>query len=99
MTHSKTPWEIDWYICEDDDGKELWRVPTKIGPIGVDHNHWAGNHISCEPEEAQHIVKCVNLHDEMVEALEQALGYFVEAGKYGDSYTAELIEKALKRAK
>ncbi len=40
-------WEIDWYVCTDDDsGKELWRVPKAIGPLAPDHDHWASWHIA-----------------------------------------------------
>jgi hypothetical protein len=56
-------WKIDWYVCRADAadviaksakrvGEELWRVPKSIGPLGVDHNHWAGDYIDCTPEEA-----------------------------------------------
>lgn len=38
------PWPIDWYICREGK-KELWRVPRAIGPLSVDHNHWAGNYL------------------------------------------------------
>ncbi len=38
--------KIDWYIMLDDEtGKEAWRVPISIGPLSVEHNHWAGWHL------------------------------------------------------
>lgn len=33
-------------------GDELWRVPKSIGPLWIDHCHWAGYHINCEPADA-----------------------------------------------
>lgn len=44
-------WEINWYICRDDDGKELWRIAESIGPIAIDHNHWAGWHLTGTDQE------------------------------------------------
>ncbi len=63
-------WEIDWYICCADAsdvarspelalGDELWRVPLSIGPISADHNHWAGEHLSLEPGEAERLAICM----------------------------------------
>lgn len=56
-------WEIEWYVCRADSidveamaaehvGQEFWRVPISIGPLFVDSNHWAGDHIRCSKEEA-----------------------------------------------
>lgn len=36
-------------------GDPLWRVPLVVGPVGVDHNHWAGNHLTCEEADAYKI--------------------------------------------
>ena len=61
------PWTIDWFICRMDQndvnraksegnktakvGDELWRVPLTIGPITIDHNHWAGWCLEGEPRD------------------------------------------------
>jgi hypothetical protein len=62
------PWKIKWFVCRADSddvayaktegrklkiGDELWRVPLSIGPIEINHSHWAGEHLTCEPEEAR----------------------------------------------
>jgi len=65
------PWEIDWYICTANQfdvdyalkatktviqvGDELWRVPRSIGPVTIDHDHWAGWHLRVEPSVAEAI--------------------------------------------
>lgn len=41
-------------------GDEFWRVPLSIGPLGVDHNHWAGYHIDCTPAQAERIAYLIN---------------------------------------
>lgn len=46
------PWEIEWYVCREGE-KELWRVPQYIGPIGVEHNHWAGYHLDVSEDDAR----------------------------------------------
>lgn len=63
-----TPWDINWYVCTADAndvkhaksqgkemevGHEFWRVPQSIGPISVDHNHWAGHHLDVTEEQAR----------------------------------------------
>lgn len=49
--HTPGPWPIDWYVCRE--GKEeLWRVPRSIGPVSVDHDHWAGNHLTLDAADA-----------------------------------------------
>lgn len=64
--HTKTPWQVYDEDCED--GAVIIHSPSQEVNIAV---------MSREPEmrseitaNAAHIVKCVNLHDELVEALE-----------------------------
>jgi hypothetical protein len=74
-------WNIDWYICRADRddvaankasakplkvGDEFWRVPRSIGPISVEHNHWAGYHLDISVEDALKIAAV----PEMVELLQ-----------------------------
>ena len=58
--HTPGPWQIDWYICREK-GKELWRVPRSIGPACVDHDHWAGNHITVDAADAHLIAAAPDL--------------------------------------
>jgi hypothetical protein len=65
--HTPTPWDI---VQFDDEDK-----PIIIGPNGDERIAvMQGN----EPSEAnaQHIVHCVNLHDELVQALETGLEFW-----------------------
>ena len=68
--HTPGPWEIDWFICHNEEGGEAWRVPTAIGPATVDHNHWAGWHIDVEPADAV----LMNAALELLTALENIVG-------------------------
>lgn len=34
-------------------GGELWRVPHGIGPLTVEHSHWAGDYIDCTEKQAR----------------------------------------------
>lgn len=60
-------WEISWYTCRANAkdvawaksqgrtikiGEALWKVPKSIGPLGIDHNHWAGDILDCSEEVA-----------------------------------------------
>jgi hypothetical protein len=58
--HTSGPWTIDWYICREGN-KELWRVPKSIGPIGIDHNHWAGHHLTVDRDDARLIAAAPTL--------------------------------------
>jgi hypothetical protein len=68
MTHTPGPWETFWYVCKYDAedvahakekdgethhvGEEMWRIPIRIGPCRIEHNHWAGNHLAIEDADA-----------------------------------------------
>lgn len=70
MSYTKGSWGVEWYVCKEK-GKELWRVPTRIGPVSVEHNHWAGYHLNIEKEDAQVISAAPNL----LEALQDLVDY------------------------
>jgi hypothetical protein len=101
---SKEPWEIEWYICQADEGDvqhaktrklkrgetrrdlkvgdELWRVPTRIGPISSEHNHWSGTSLACNVADAMFVKEAHSLLPLMadrIEELEAKLAKAVEA--------------------
>lgn len=101
MTDVK-PWPIEWYVCTADSsdvaysktqgkiinvGDELWRVPYCIGPIGVDNNHWAGDHIDAD-DEVIHLAASAPV---LLHAVKQALA---DPGNLTDQ-TRRLLEEAL----
>ena len=61
-------WPIEWFVCKADTddvrfakteerktirvGSEMWRVPYSIGPISIDHNHWARHHLALTNRQA-----------------------------------------------
>lgn len=72
------PWPIQWYTCTADsvdvewaaakgetlvEGAVMWRKPISIGPVGPDHCHWAGPHLSCSETEARAIAETPALLD------------------------------------
>lgn len=66
--HTQGPWDINWYICKE--GKEeLWRVTHSIGPISVDHNHWAGNYIDVSEEDARLISAAPDLLEALLDMI------------------------------
>lgn len=76
------PWKIDWFSFTADAsdvayersegrtklkvGDPLWRVPRSIGPISIDRNHWAGDHLDVSEADARLIAEA----PAMAEALE-----------------------------
>ena len=68
--HTPGPWQIDWYICREK-GKELWRVPRSIGPACVDHDHWAGNHITVDAANARLIAAAPDLLEALKDLMQQ----------------------------
>lgn len=75
---TSAPWIIRWYVCTADPadvahaktegrklkvGDELWRVPTSIGPITTDKNHWAGDHLDCSDDDANLAALAPELRD------------------------------------
>ena len=64
MEHTKTPWKYfdnecgDFTICTEDES-------SLIATVGTDFPHEEGK------ANAERIVKCVNIHDELVEFLKE----------------------------
>ncbi len=64
------PFTIDWYNCIADTKEEaeagnckigdtMWRVPKSIGPLTIDHNHWAGWYFDGLEEEDYELILAV----------------------------------------
>lgn len=71
--HTPAPWDIDWYECKT--GTDFhWRVPKSIGPIWVEHNHWAGHYIDLEEPDAYLIAAAPDML-EALEAINEELCY------------------------
>lgn len=68
IEHTHGPWEIEWYVCKTGD-EEHWRVPKSIGPVSVDHNHWAGYYLEVSEEDA----RLISAAPDLLEALEQVV--------------------------
>ena len=56
-------------------GDVLWRVPHSIGPINIDHSHWAGWHLDCEESDAILIAAAPDMLDTI-----QAVDEFCQMG-------------------
>lgn len=82
-------WEINWYICRDDDGKELWRIAKSIGPIAIDHNHWAGWHLTGTDQEH----RLAGAAPDLLAALKAARDHLNYCG-YGDKWERECARAA-----
>ena len=89
MTHTPTPWNARGLaICK---GNSLIAVMGQDDGIKFSEKTSLAN--------ASHIVKCVNLHDELVKALELALQYLVYDGKHPAVVSAKTaIAKAREEA-
>jgi hypothetical protein len=90
--HTSTPWELSGTDIRCSSGG-IANVHDPEDPL-----HRTKTNIA----NAQHIVKCVNLHDELVEALER----ITSIKRYDANYTwqdtagaIEIAEKALSKAK
>jgi hypothetical protein len=60
-----------------DIGDALWRVPTAIGPVGIDHCHWAGHHLAVSENDTRLIAAA----PEMVEVLRGVLSWWPEGSE------------------
>lgn len=88
-------WKIEWYVCKEGD-RELWRVPRSIGPISIDHNHWAGWHLTADEQQA----KLISAAPEMLGALRRVDVHLLQS-RVIDSELQELldvIEGAIRKA-
>ena len=89
--HTLTPWTVE---ADQDDDFLLINGMTDLG----DEVICQLNNSELEQTNAAHIVKCVNLHEELVEAIE----HVINVSAYGDAIsdsTEESLKTLLKRAK
>lgn len=90
--HTPTPWVLD------DDGDGDYKIISEEGRlIAVETSYYP---IAPSVEDAAHIVKCVNMHDELVEALKWAkeqLEVFASE-TMGEDFNSLRINEALKKA-
>ena len=94
--HTKTPWKV-FYAKSNDDliigvGEE-----TGEGIIASNGSFWGTD--SEAKANAEHVVKCVNAHDELLEALERAKGYLKTSKNARQSGAYEQVLTAIKKAK
>jgi len=95
--HTKTPWihdsEFEGTLIKDLSGQCICEVDLpKIRELGYDI--CAG----IQQANAQHIVKCVNCHDELVTALEVSLSAINNPNGNCSSIAKQTIQQALKKA-
>lgn len=103
MAHTPAPWPIDWYECRADSsdvdfaktegraikvGDVLWRVPLSIGPITIDHNHWAGYHLDIN----EHTASLVSETPAMADILRDAVNRFDRKRYADDSLFEDMYE-------
>lgn len=77
MTHSKTPWELGTHPANH---KLNIIKPVMLGPRITVLPECEGGHVSIKNKaDAERIVKCVNLHDELVEAYQEFFNIAAES--------------------
>ena len=86
-TYTPGPWEIDWVECKTGD-EVHWKVPTTIGPISPDHNHWSGPYLDVEEADAYLIAAAPDL----LEALQHLLNTMFDGPDESDA--AHAVSKA-----
>jgi hypothetical protein len=103
--HTPTPWkavqciedgwedhlDIQQDVSDDDDKNDY----VLVNSLGFDE-------VATNKEDIKHIVKCVNMHDELVEAIEKALDmsdeHLDETGTF-NSHMRKTLEDVLQKAK
>jgi hypothetical protein len=77
-------------------GDELWRVPTRIGPISSEHNHWSGTSLACNVADAMFVKEAHSLLPLMadrIEELEERLKAATDDAKEAEAYAGEMEAK------
>lgn len=108
--HTSGLWEITWYECRADAedvaagtakkvGDLLWRVPKQIGPLSVDKNHWAGEHLDVSEADARLISASALLLQSLQEILPLAELWVREHGPWVRSTERSPCEKVQDAAK
>lgn len=104
------PWKTDWFSCTADAsdvayahskgrtklkvGDPLWRVPRSIGPISIDSNHWAGDHLNvseadaCLIAEAPAMAEALDLTAAAMDALHPSAAGDMSDGDYARLWNA-----------
>jgi hypothetical protein len=99
VKHTPTPWIIEHGHMQQHTDIRYWQITD--GQDAICNNQFCYAHDS--EAKAAHIVKCVNMHDELVGALERAIVYMKEEfnniDDTGEEFSiVEQIEQALKKA-
>jgi hypothetical protein len=81
MNHAPTPWYA-YDLCNDDENMGIWGADGAL--LAFTMRGGADGPMSQEQELANafHICHCVNLHDELVEALEATLPALIRLGDF-----------------
>ena len=102
--HSPTPWRWDYY----DDGERAeglaCGIDSSSGDVVMEYAGCGSHRMKIAPADADFIVRAVNAHDALVEALRECLGYVesdyeTRQGDYGGAQdTVDRARAALKKA-
>lgn len=72
-------------------GDEQHRFVNAIGPITIEHNHWAGNYLEIEPTEAEKVVALWNRRMTEARAREVLAPHLSQnGGKLSDGYIFQM---------
>ena len=93
--HTPTPWK--W----SDDGTRSHLIQADLEPGDGDDILWHGGAWAMKPENKAFILRAVNSHDELVEALEELLRHEGdrEVDGIGLEHDTEPLEKAKRKAR
>jgi hypothetical protein len=96
--HTPTPWTVEFgQVIVSEDTTLAMTAPVHNGPRVISDDECKAN--------ARHIVHCVNLHDELVQALEDLLAGDLTPGGLGGAYitvsgdTVRRVKATIARAK
>lgn len=89
--HTPTPW-----YWGDKSHHGYFNLRSDSGIVINAEENYGAPYMEISDEDAAHIVKCVNMHDELVEALESVLEG-IKLG-YNLGYLESEVEEALKKA-
>ena len=94
IKHTPTPWIIEHGHMQQHTDIRYWQITD--GQDAICNNQFCFARDS--EANAAHIVKCVNMHDELVEALKLAHNGIVSYSRDDKEATVTMIREALKKA-